>query len=168
MSLGRATGPQTAGPEQWHDFQTQILARVPAALPGLPVRVAWASFCPGATEQGLANARVVCAHGRRTLLPSTLQSSGPAPVATASGWGRVAEGRVHIPLPEWDRGKNEGRGTLSHITTSCSVPWVEGVGEQPRRRGGAGLPPAWEGSGPLCSVTSAPQGSSAGVRGARI
>lgn len=33
-----STGPQMAGPEQWQNFQTQVLARVQAALLGFPVR----------------------------------------------------------------------------------------------------------------------------------
>lgn len=50
--------------QAWHggqNFQTQILARVQGLSKGSLLVMRRASFCPGATEEGLAGARVACA-----------------------------------------------------------------------------------------------------------
>lgn len=72
--------------------------------------VTWASFRPGAAEQGLTDACVASATWVVCPPPSTLQFSGPAPMATASwgrGWRELLEAGFRILLPEWDRDRNE-------------------------------------------------------------
>lgn len=61
---------------------------------------------------------------RCALLPSTLQFSGLAPVATASWWGRrgaLLKAGFRVPLPERGRDRNEGPVTLSHITEPLAL-----------------------------------------------